>query len=833
MAIKKTVIQIITLLTVSLVWATPQRDSLFDFSKWQFLDNFKLSNNGRWAAIYNLSENKTKAQLNIINTTTLTKKNIKDSQIIGLIGDFIFYSKDKNIVICQNLKTNTTTHYSINSQIDLLKKANKFVFLSDTGVLHLYSTSKPIPNQLIAIDNIQKYYVSPHQDFILIVTKKNKVEVIDVNSTKVRSIEASDFNIKSVFWGDNKDIILSLENAHLVLIDYTLSKSTEIKIPLDYKLKQNTLVHPIFLNNGNLIIVVNQVLDNNTHKQFDDYLDIWNGNSKTLENKTERTKNSKTIQKGYLFNRTSKQVTPIDIPNSLKTLYTRNPNSILIYDDIKYKDYTTYVPNIELSIYDISTQSIKPIVDSLPFFNKYLSFNLDGRYLSYTKENKLYIYDSYFHLTKEIGVFKTAIEIIWNTDSLTAYLISNKEILQLDLKDFSIKQLLKTKDATTIQLLNKHSNSIAINQGDGLIPYYIDSKKGMLFKTINLKDNTNSLILIQGDKTSTLYSTTRKITQIIWNDTLNTITFSEENFNSPPKIKLIKNKKTSTIFENPMPKELYNWRKQEIIEFKDELGNDLKGILYYPKNYDSKKSYPMVVNVYESQFFKQNTFYVPSINESTGFNIPLLTSLGYFVFLPDTKINQQGPGVSALNCVENAIHIVLNKEKSIAKDKIGIIGNSYGGYLVNYIITQTNMFSTAISGVAISDIVWDYYSYNYNFPKPSYYKYENGQYGFNISLQDNPSLYIKNNPILYAQNVQTPVLLFTGLKDHNVHWENTRHFYTALKRYNKKQIALFYKNDGHAIANKDSSKDLTFRIINWFDYFLKDNKDCDWINEGL
>jgi len=134
MAIKKTVIQIITLLTVSLLWAAPQRDSLFDFSKWQSLDNFKLSNNGRWAAIYNLSENKTKAQLNIINTTTLTKKNIEDSQIIGLIGDFIFYSKDKNIVICQNLKTNTTTHYAINSQIDLLEKANKFVFLSDTGI---------------------------------------------------------------------------------------------------------------------------------------------------------------------------------------------------------------------------------------------------------------------------------------------------------------------------------------------------------------------------------------------------------------------------------------------------------------------------------------------------------------------------------------------------------------------------------------------------------------------------------------------------------------------------------------------------------------------------
>jgi len=58
-------------------------------------------------------------------------------------------------------------------------------------------------------------------------------------------------------------------------------------------------------------------------------------------------------------------------------------------------------------------------------------------------------------------------------------------------------------------------------------------------------------------------------------------------------------------------------------------------------------------------------------------------------------------------------------------------------------------------------------------------------------------------------------------------------FYIALRRNGKNVIALFYKGEGHGLQNPDAQCDLTCRILDWFDYFLKDKKDIEWISKGI
>ncbi|MPN42165.1 hypothetical protein SDC9_189721 [bioreactor metagenome] len=58
-------------------------------------------------------------------------------------------------------------------------------------------------------------------------------------------------------------------------------------------------------------------------------------------------------------------------------------------------------------------------------------------------------------------------------------------------------------------------------------------------------------------------------------------------------------------------------------------------------------------------------------------------------------------------------------------------------------------------------------------------------------------------------------------------------FYNALRRNKKSVIALFYKNEGHVLLNKDAQFDLTFRIIDWFDYFLYGETNIEWIDKGM
>jgi dipeptidyl aminopeptidase/acylaminoacyl peptidase len=50
---------------------------------------------------------------------------------------------------------------------------------------------------------------------------------------------------------------------------------------------------------------------------------------------------------------------------------------------------------------------------------------------------------------------------------------------------------------------------------------------------------------------------------------------------------------------------------------------------------------------------------------------------------------------------------------------MGIAGESFGGFETNYIITKTNRFKTAVSGVSIGDVTSSYFSYNINFLRPN------------------------------------------------------------------------------------------------------------------
>ncbi|KQR90446.1 hypothetical protein ASG01_15135 [Chryseobacterium sp. Leaf180] len=75
------------------------------------------------------------------------------------------------------------------------------------------------------------------------------------------------------------------------------------------------------------------------------------------------------------------------------------------------------------------------------------------------------------------------------------------------------------------------------------------------------------------------------------------------------------------------------------------------------------------------------------------------------------------------------------------------------------------------------------------------------------------------------------MLLWTGTADKNVNPEQTRSFYNALRKYRKPVIALFYKDELHSLQGKEQRNDLTVKMVEWFDYFLRDGKVVLWINK--
>src|SRR5690606_5483422 len=120
---------------------------------------------------------------------------------------------------------------------------------------------------------------------------------------------------------------------------------------------------------------------------------------------------------------------------------------------------------------------------------------------------------------------------------------------------------------------------------------------------------------------------------------------------------------------------------------------------------------------------------------------------GYFVYLPDNRIGEKGPGISSLISIENSLK-AINLE-AINRDKIALIGHSFGGYVTNFIATHSDLFATYISGAGKSDLIHSYYSFNYSFLFPEYQRMESPIYNMIQPFSENKSLYVNNNPIYF------------------------------------------------------------------------------------
>jgi len=100
-------------------------------------------------------------------------------------------------------------------------------------------------------------------------------------------------------------------------------------------------------------------------------------------------------------------------------------------------------------------------------------------------------------------------------------------------------------------------------------------------------------------------------------------------------------------------------------------------------------------------------------------------------------------------------------------------------------------------------------------------RYESGQHRIGKSLYKDYSGYIENSPIAQAINSTTPLLTWHGKQDGSVKWEQSLELHLALRRLGKKHTMLIYPGEGHALAGPEACKDLSDRVHNWFDYYLK------------
>ncbi|MFT6862023.1 MAG: dipeptidyl aminopeptidase/acylaminoacyl peptidase [Akkermansiaceae bacterium] len=523
---------------------------------------------------------------------------------------------------------------------------------------------------------------------------------------------------------------------------------------------------------------------------------------------------------------------------------TRDGDSAIGYDRTPHERTAMFGPRLQ-DIYSIDTKTGKRklILDKIKYP---LSASPDGHYLLFQRESDIHSYDlrtgQQINLTKDLEVPFTNQEDdtlatekppygmgSWLKDN-SGVVLSDRFNLWLIAPDgSSTRQLTNGKDGMIRHRLSQASFQ---EESEGLIdpkrPLYVAlhgelTKKSGYAKLPPLAKKGELKTLIWEDKSVMSLTRARDA---------KTFFFTKEATNDSPDLfvagpELAKPRQVSKT--NPFQKK-YHWGHSELVDFENEHGVKLQGSLRYPANYKPGNKYPMIVYIYEKRSQELHRYTVPT--EEHPYNPAVFSAQGYFVFQPDIVYRPQEPGVSALECVVPAVHEVL-KTGMIDKNKIGLVGHSWGAYQTAYIVTRSDIFAAGVAGAPLTNMMSMSVSVYWNSGQTNAAIFTQSQGRMNTPFWRDVETYVRNSPIHGLDTLNTPLLIAFGDKDGAVDWGQGVQMYNAA-RWAKKDnmVMLVYPGENHGLRKPENRVDYHYRVLEWFQTHVKGDKAPKWITEG-
>lgn len=266
----------------------------------------------------------------------------------------------------------------------------------------------------------------------------------------------------------------------------------------------------------------------------------------------------------------------------------------------------------------------------------------------------------------------------------------------------------------------------------------------------------------------------------------------------------------------------YAMGKSRLLEWEDG-GKPRRAALLLPSNYQEGRRYPLIVWTYGGGYWSNyvNRFGLCYISDAT-FNMQLLATRGFAVLAPDLPLGTGHPMQEIATGVSSAIDEVVNR--GIAdQERLGIMGNSYGGYSVLATIVQTKRFKAAIVRSGFADLVGFYTVLSAHGSAEGVGYIEEGQGGMGGSLWEYRDRYRENSPLYFFDRIETPVMIVHGTLDSlPVHLGDQ--IFVALRRLGKPSLYVRYEGERHGIADHANVVDYCNRMISWFERYLSDKK---------
>jgi len=251
---------------------------------------------------------------------------------------------------------------------------------------------------------------------------------------------------------------------------------------------------------------------------------------------------------------------------------------------------------------------------------------------------------------------------------------------------------------------------------------------------------------------------------------------------------------------------------QEVVRWKSKDGLEIEGIITRPPGWDATKKYPLLLDVHGGPHnHRSNTM-------TTGHYAQLFAARGWMVLQPNFRgSTAYGHAFDIANRGDlggkDAEDILAGVDFAIAQgwadpERLAVMGESYGGYMTDWLIARTQRFRVAASLFGVFNFITDYS----NSEIPSWEK----DYLLKYYWED-PALYLDRSPAKFVADIRTPVLILHGDADTNTFISNSREMYRALRALGRTVRFVRFPREGHGFIEPNHVRAQYEEILAWLD----------------
>lgn len=420
----------------------------------------------------------------------------------------------------------------------------------------------------------------------------------------------------------------------------------------------------------------------------------------------------------------------------------------------------------------------------------------------------------------------------WSSDGKSVIVTDRYDIWKISLDGSVATNLTEEygrKNKTRLRIVNKSTdNNSAYDKALDRIAG-IDLRKNIYVTAFEEGTMKQGLGHLEGKKLSVFLDS---MSYDLLACTNNVVVFSKGNFHTPDDLYVTRDlwSTSDRISDVGCQVDKYLWGSAIQVEWTAYDGKALTGILYVPEGASETNKCPLLSYFYEKKSETLYNWIEPALSRSR-INVPYMVSNGYAVFIPDIVYETGHPGESAYNCIVSGTEAMCRQFSFIDKDRLGMDGQSWGGYQTAYLVTRTDMFKCAGSGALVGNMTSAYNGIRWGEGILRAFQYEHDQSRIGKSLWDEGGLelYVENSPVFFADKVHTPILIIANDADGAVPWYQGIEYFSSLRKFGSPAWMLQYKGEDHNLTKRDNKKDLTKKKMEFFGHYLKGEPMPEWM----